>query len=189
MTADCQVRRASPSEIPLLLEIAAAAQDKLARAGSAQQIAGYTRQNAGIRVQCGELYALEVSGQLIGSAFVEPVTPTRFPQIASWNAVPAGYAAWFLYGLVIRAAFQGKGFGRVLLGGICHQETFTPPAVLLLDCWAGSHKLRQFYSEAEFESCGEFPEEDYRIAVFRRGLNATTGTVSFRTWFLNRTDS
>lgn len=168
MTADCQVRRAFASELPLLLEIAAAAQDKLIQAGSAQQIAGYTRQNADARVQHGELYALEVSGQIVGSAFVEPVTPKRFPQISAWNVVLAGYFARFLYGLVISPAFRGRGLGRVLLGGVCRQETFTPPAVLLLDCWAGNLKLRKFYSDAEFEFCGEFPEEDYWIAVFRK---------------------
>ncbi len=35
MTADCQIRPASALELPSLLEIAAAAQDKLTRAGSA----------------------------------------------------------------------------------------------------------------------------------------------------------
>lgn len=165
-----QVRPASASEIPLLLEIAAAVQDKLTQAGSAQQIAGYTLQNAEERVQRGELYVLEQSGSLVGSAFVEPVTPQRFPQIASWNAVPAGHAAGFLYGLVISPASQGHGLGRVLLDGICCQEVFPAPAVLLLDCWASNAKLRQFYLSAGFEFCGEFPEEDYRIAVFRRTM-------------------
>ncbi len=113
---------------------------------------------------------METSGQLIGSAFVEPVTPHRFPQIASWNAVPAGHAVLFLYGLVISPDSQGKGLGRILLEGICRQETFTPPAVLLLDCWAGNLKLRQFYSDAGFELCVEFPEEGYRVAVFRKEL-------------------
>ncbi len=164
------VRPASASEIPLLLEIAAAAQDKLTRAGSAQQLAGYTRQNADARVQRGEMYVLGISGQLIGSALVELVTPERFPQISAWNAVPAGHAAWFLYGLVISPDYQGHGLGHTLLSGICRQETFTPPAMLLLDCWAGNHKLRQFYSDAGFEFCGEFPEEDYWIAVFQRTM-------------------
>ena len=164
------VRPASVSEIPLLLDIAAAAQDKLTRAGSAQQIAGYTRPNADARVPRDEMYVLEVSGHLIGSAFVEPVTPERFPQISAWTAVPAGHSAWFLYGLVIRPSSQGSGLGRVLLDGICRQEAFTAPAVLLLDCWAGNHRLRTFYSGARFEFCGEFAEEDYRVAVFRREL-------------------
>ncbi len=169
-TAD-SVRPASASEIPLLLEIAAAVQDKLIRAGSVQQIAGYTRQNAAVRVQHGELYVLEQSGHLIGSAFVEMVTAGRFPQISAWNAVPAGHSAWFLYGLIISPAFQGHGLGRVLLDGICCQESFPAPVVLLLDCWAGNAKLRQFYLSAGFEFCGEFPEEDYWIAVFRKELS------------------
>ena len=150
--------------------MAAAAQDKLVRAGSVQQIAGYTRQNALARVRRGEIYMLEQLDRIIGSAFVEPMTPERFPQISSWNAVPAGCFAWFLYGLIISPDFQGQGLGRVLLDGICRQQAFAAPAVLLLDCWAGNAKLRQFYLKAGFEFLGEFPEEDYEIAVFRRGL-------------------
>jgi len=167
---DYHVRPASASEVTRLLEIGEAVQDKLTRAGSAQQIAGYNEQNTDARVQRGELYVMEQSERLIGSVFVETVTPERFPQISAWNAVPAGYAAWFLYGLVISLSHQGHGLGRVLLDGICRQEAFTAPAVLLLDCWAGNHKLRQFYSDAGFEFCGEFPEEDYYIAVFCREL-------------------
>ncbi len=168
---DYQVRPAFASEVPRLLEIAAAVQDKLTRAGSAQQIAGYTYQNLEERVRNFELYVLELSGCPIGSAIVEPVTPERFPQISTWNAVPVDCTAWFLYGLIISPTHQGRGWGRVLLDGLCRQVPFASPAVLLLDCWAGNATLRRFYAEAGFELHGEFPEEDYWIAVFRRQLD------------------
>ena len=165
-----QVRPATASEIPRLVAIAQAAQDKLTRGGSLQQIAGYSAHNLGERTQRGDLFVLEVSGSVIGGAFVEPVTPIRFPQIADWNVVPGGWAAWFLYGLVIAPEHQGRKWGGILLDGICRQKKFTPPAVLLLDCWAGNSKLRRFYMEAGFTLHGVFPEQDYKVAVFCRIL-------------------
>jgi RimJ/RimL family protein N-acetyltransferase len=37
---------------------------------------------------------------------------------------------------------------------------------ILLDCWAGNEKLRAFYEKSGFKLLGEFPENDYEIAVF-----------------------
>ena len=165
-----QVRSAAASELPLLLETAHAAQEKLTRAGSAQQIAGYTAQNIAERTRRGEAFVLEVSVSIIGSAFVERVSAERFSQIAAWNAVPEDCPAWFLYGLVIHPEHQGRQWGRVLLGGICRHEKIAVQGVLLLDCWAGNTNLRRFYAGAGFDLHGVFPEEDYEVAVFCRKL-------------------
>lgn len=170
MPEQYQVREAVPSEAPILLATAQAAQDKLTSAGGIQQITGYSAQNITERIEHGELFVLEISGGVIGSAFVEPVTPERFPQTADWNAVPGGCPAWFLYGLIIHPEHQGRKWGRVLLQDICRREKLAAPAALLLNCWAGSTKLRRFYTEAGFVLRGVFPEEDYEIAVFRKAL-------------------
>ncbi len=170
MPDEFQVREAAASELPLLLVTAQAAQDKLTHGRSAQQIAGYLAQNVRERTERGEMFVLEVSGSVIGSAFVEPVTPKRFPQIASWNAVAGCRPAWFLYGLVVHPEHQGRKWGRVLLHGICRQEKLAAPAVLLLDCWAGNANLRRFYTDTGFYLHGVFPEEEYEVAVFRREL-------------------
>ena len=162
------IRRASQHEAAVVLEIGRSVQDKLTHSGSAQQLAGYFPQNIAARIDQGELSVLEVDGVVIGSAFVEPVAPERFPQIASWDAIPDGCPAWFLYGLVVSPDRQGQSWGRLLLQAICCQAAFAPPAVLLLDCWAGNQKLRRFYSESGFYLHGVFPEGDYEIAVFRR---------------------
>ena len=163
-------RLAKASEAPILLDIAQAAQHKITQTRSVQQIAGYSAQNVRERTQRGELFVLEVSGRVLGSAFVEPVTPEQFPQISAWKAVPEGYPAWFLYGLVIHPEHQGQKWGQVLLHGICREEKFAFPAMLLLDCWAGNDTLRRFYADAGFVLHGVFPEEEYEVAVFRRSL-------------------
>ncbi len=165
-----RVRDTAASDFSTVLDIAQAAQRKLTDAGSIQQIAGYTVQNVRERTERGEALVLEVSDSVIGSAFVEPVTSGRFPQVAAWNVVSGGYPTWFLYGLVIHPQHQGRSWGQRLLHGICRQENLAAPAMLLLDCWAGNAKLRRFYADAGFDLHGVFPEEDYEIAVFRRML-------------------
>ncbi len=162
------VRAGLASDASPVLQIVQAAQDRLTKAGSSQQLVGYTRENVSARIERRELYVLEVDDRILGSAFVEPVTPERFPQIAGWNIAPDGCPVWFLYGLVIDPDAQGRGWGRVLLHSLCSQEAFAPPAVLTLDCWAGNQKLRRFYTDAGFQLHGVFPEEDYQIAVFTR---------------------
>ena len=170
MKESSRVRKAALPELSSLLTLAAAAQEKLTRTGSVQRIAGYSKQNIRERTERGGLWVLEVSGSVIGSAFVEPATPERFPQIVDWNAVPDGYLAGFLYGLVVHPEHQGEGWGRVLLDGICRQLKPNAPAVLLLDCWAGNAKLRGSYAEAGFDLHGVFPESDFEIAVFKRNF-------------------
>ena len=170
MTQSSGVRKAALPDLSILLTLAAAVQEKLTCAGSKQQIAGYSEQNVRARIERGELWALEVSGGIIGGAFVEPATPERFPQIASWNAVPDDYSGWFLYGLVVHPERQGRGWGRVLLNGIFRSLELTAPSVLLLDCWAGNAKLRRFYTDAGFGLHGVFPEATYEIAVFKRNF-------------------
>ena len=162
-----RVRKATILDMPLLREIAQSAQDKLIHAGSVQQIAGYSYRNMGVRIEHGELYVLETFAGILGSVFVEPVTPERFPQITHWDVAPDGCPVCFLYGLVIDPVRQGQGWGRTLLDGLRHRQAFAAPAVLTLDCWAGNGKLRRFYSEAGFRLHGEFPESDYQVAVFR----------------------
>jgi len=170
MKESSRVRKAALSEVTSLLTLAQAVQAKLTNAGSVQRIAGYSKQNICERTERGELWVLEVCGVVIGSAFVEPVTPERLPQIVDWNAVPDGCSAWFLYGLVVHPEHQGEGWGRVLLDSICRQLKPNAPAVLLLDCWAGNAKLRGFYTDAGFALHGVFPESDFEIAVFKRNF-------------------
>lgn len=38
---------------------------------------------------------------------------------------------------------------------------------IYLDCWAGNEKLKSFYSNAGFNYCGDLPEEDYKISIFK----------------------
>jgi hypothetical protein len=39
-------------------------------------------------------------------------------------------------------------------------------ATIVLDCWAGNAKLRDFYQRAGFTSHGIFPVQDFEVMVF-----------------------
>lgn len=43
-------------------------------------------------------------------------------------------------------------------------------ATIALGCWAGNGKLRAFYAKVGFDFHGEFPKEDYEVAVYRLHL-------------------
>lgn len=160
------LRPATVPDMPVVQGIACRAQEKLAWQGSPQQIAGYDTPNLTSGIRHGYFHVLETADAVLGGAFVEPVTPERFPQIGGWGVADQNRPLWFLYGLVIDPPRQGQGWGRVFLQGLCRQAA---PGILILDCWAGNEALRRFYTDAGLRLHGEFPENDYRIAVFTWG--------------------
>ena len=162
----CFQRPATIADAPVVQGVARRVQEKLTRRGSPQQIVGYDAQNLASGIRNGYFSVLETSDNPFGGAFMEPVTPERFPQIGGWGVADANRPLWFLYGLVIDPVWQGQGWGLVLLQGLCRQAA---PGILTLDCWAGNKRLRRFYTDAGFCLHGEFPENDYRIAVFTWG--------------------
>ena len=67
----------------------------------------------------------------------------------------------------LHPSYQGMGIGRTLIHFACHLAD-SAQKDLYLDCWAGNHSLRKFYSSAGFDPIGIFSEQDYKICVFSR---------------------
>ena len=89
-------------------------------------------------------------------------------QTALWldrRAKPDGQ--WYLYRVALRPSCQGSGLGTELIRFACCLADHAQKD-LYLDCWAGNHALRRFYSSANFDTIGIFPEENYQICVFSR---------------------
>ena len=72
----------------------------------------------------------------------------------------------YLYGIAILPEYQGKNIGRVIIDYSCKISRDTKKT-LYLDCWAGNEKLKNFYIKAGLDYCGDFPEEDYMISVYK----------------------
>lgn len=72
----------------------------------------------------------------------------------------------YLYRIAILPEYQGKNIGLKIIDYACrYARNLTK--ILYLDCWAGNTKLKDFYLKAGFNFCGDFPEEDYLVSVFK----------------------
>lgn len=72
----------------------------------------------------------------------------------------------YLYRIAILPVYQGKNIGLYAVNYACETSKHLRK-ILYLDCWAGNVKLKNFYLKAGFDYCGDFPEEDYMISVFK----------------------
>ncbi|KAE9377563.1 hypothetical protein N431DRAFT_434759 [Stipitochalara longipes BDJ] len=84
---------------------------------------------------------------------------------------------WYLHSLMLVPELQGQGLGRVFLRQVLNILELeikisgrgiegVKGGMIILDCWAGNDKLREFYKTVGFKFWGSFPEKDYEIAVF-----------------------
>jgi ribosomal protein S18 acetylase RimI-like enzyme len=72
----------------------------------------------------------------------------------------------YLYRIAILTEYQGNNIGLQAIDYAC-QISRNLKKTLYLDCWSGNEKLKAFYSKVGFSYCGDFPEEDYKISVFK----------------------
>lgn len=72
----------------------------------------------------------------------------------------------YLYRIAIRPDYQGTGVGEEVCGA-AFSIAKEANKNIYLDCWEGNKKLRFFYTQTGFIYCGDFPEEDYWISVFK----------------------
>jgi len=159
------VRRATLDEAGWIIDLSARVQTALSAVGSLQVIGPLPMDRVQSAAEAGYAYLLEVDGRRVGSVLVEPL-PDNSPFLDAWQlrALPA--PLWFLSKLMLEPGEQSKGFGLDFLAGV--KELVTPTAgTILLDCWAGSDGLRDFYRRADFTLHGVFPFKDFEVAVFR----------------------
>lgn len=79
---------------------------------------------------------------------------------------PSGSNSVYLYRIAILPEYQGKNVGLEITNYAC-ETSRNLRKILYLDCWAGNENLKNFYLKAGFDFCGDFPEEDYMISVFK----------------------
>ena len=66
------------------------------------------------------------------------------PDQGVYAALPGPH--YYLHALMIEPAEQGKGLGLRFLDGVREQVVPDQRGTIILDCWAGNHKLRDFYA-------------------------------------------
>jgi len=165
-----QVRAATSREVALIAAMSGRVQARLTASGSLQEFGPIPADTVAAHVAAGTAHALDDHGTLIGGAFVEPaanpVTPDLLHILAQLDLAGEARRLWWLQKLMIEPDRQAQRLGLVLLDGIKLHVAARAPALLALDCWAGSTKLRDFYARAGFHLHGEFGAGGFDVAVF-----------------------
>lgn len=77
------------------------------------------------------------------------------------------------HSLMLEPDEQGKKLGLVFLEEV--KRLMAPlSGTIVLDCWAGNAKLRDFYQRAGFTGHGIFPVKDFEVMVFVFSLAASS---------------
>ncbi|KAK0125573.1 hypothetical protein ONS95_000420 [Cadophora gregata] len=168
-------QRASPSDAEYILALAARVQSALTASGSLQELTPSTLDTVQASIHNEEIFIFTSSGPerpahltQIGSVTISPFYPTSGHGSDSWNIGEFKGRTWYLHSLMLEPSLQCNGLGKRLLKDVLntwgqrHGE-----GTIVLDCWAGNEKLRQFYEEVGFSLVGVYPEEGYEIAVFK----------------------
>jgi GNAT superfamily N-acetyltransferase len=156
------VRRATLDDVHWIVDLSARVQDYLTTLGSLQRIGPLPLESTQKSICAGNGYILERAKQRLGSALVDPLDESRF---VGWGLSALPYPLWYLHALMLEPEKQGQGLGLSFLVGV-KQLAIPLTGTIVLDCWAGNAKLRDFYQRAGFTLHGIFPESDFEVAVF-----------------------
>jgi ribosomal protein S18 acetylase RimI-like enzyme len=170
MEAEVQVRRATAEDAEWTVDLSSRVQESLAASGSLQEIGPLALNVVETSIRAGYAYILELKGQRlrIGCVLVPldgASSNTQTIQHVSWGVKNLPGPLWYLQSLMIEPNEQGKGLGLMFLDGVLRLMK-DDGGTIILDCWAGNTKLRDFYEKAGFMYHGNFPENDYEISVF-----------------------
>jgi len=106
-----------------------------------------------------QAYVVLDDDTLLGVFFIKSIEGDNYPTIMKDNHL-------YLYRIAIRPDAQGDGVGQEICGA-AFSIAKEAGKTIYLDCWEGNEKLKTFYSATGFIYCGDFPEEDYWISVFK----------------------
>ena len=159
-----KVRRAERDDIAFIVDLSRRVQEKLTASGSLQQIGPIPRETVEAQVNAGTAHILDRGSRRLGSVFVEPV-PVE--SLRRWKLDDPTLKPWFLHKLMLEPGEQGHCLGAYFLEGIkAYIASRQPGGTIVLDCWAGNDKLRDFYTRAGFKLHGVFPANGFEVAVF-----------------------
>ena len=159
------VRKATTSDAAWIVDLSRRVQDALTASGSLQQIGPLPGEVVMRVIQNGDAYILKDTRRRLGSVLVEPIARFSTSPAKEWGFDRLPQPIWYLHALMLEPEEQGKGYGLPFLEGI-KQQVVTTQGTIVLDCWAGNDKLRDFYRRAGFSFHGTFREKDYDVAVF-----------------------
>lgn len=159
-----QVRPAAPTDADWMVDLSGRVQRALTAAGSQQQIGPLPLEVVKQAIHAGHAYIFEKTDRRIGSVLVDPVE-NNLLMLVQWDLHELPGPLWYLHSLMLEPEEQGKGLGLSFLAGLKHLVIPTS-GTIILNCWAGNAKLRDFYRRAGFTFHSIQPVEDYEVAIF-----------------------
>lgn len=110
-------------------------------------------------------YILENFSQRVGYVFVRLLKQAMISPIKAWRLDNFPEPYWYLHSFMLESTEQKEGLGCHFLASLIEQ---IEPAqgTILLYCWAGNDKLRNFYAGAGFTVRGLFQKDNYEVAVY-----------------------
>ena len=155
-------RRATLDDASWIVDLSTRVQEALTASGSRQLIGPLLLEETLPSIRVGTAFVLQTQEKRLGSVLVEPLERVRLVQ---WGLPREAGPWWYLHSLMLEPEEQGEGLGGVFLDEV--KRLMAPCAgTIVLDCWAGNEKLRDFYQRTGFTGHGIFPVEDYEVMVF-----------------------
>lgn len=167
---DLATRFGHVTDVEAIVELSSRVQAALTASGNSQEIGPLLRTTVLTAVEERRCYALEDEFQkLIGCAFVKQIDEHYFQPSDNFN-IEGFFKPWhYVHSIMLEPEFQGCGTGVPFFQDVI--KCLEPlGGTVLLDCWAGNDKLRDFYERAGCRYVATLPENDYEIAVFIRSL-------------------
>ncbi|KAF2486246.1 acyl-CoA N-acyltransferase [Neohortaea acidophila] len=162
-------RLALPSDAETIVALSAQVQQHLTASGSLQDIGPLKLETVLTAAHEKRVYVHEdaQTRETIGCAFVRPIDEHYFPPSsgADFDITTLARPWQYVHTVMLRPEVQGRGLGRQFFTDVV--ELLRPcGGTILLDCWAGNDKLREFYAKCGCRFVATLREEDYYIAVF-----------------------
>ena len=161
-------RRATLDDAGWIVELSRRVQEALAASGSRQVIGPLLLEETVQSIRAETAFLLQTQEKRLGSVLIDPLESARLVQ---WGLPGEAGPWWYLHSLMLEPEEQGKRLGGAFLEEV--KRLMAPRSgTIVLDCWAGNVKLRDFYYRAGFTGRGIFPVKDYEVMVFVSSLAA-----------------
>jgi GNAT superfamily N-acetyltransferase len=162
---DVKARRANSEDTNWIIHLSGKVQAALTAAGSLQQIGPLALDMVEKAISEKHCYIIETSSERVGCVFIRPIEQAIIPAVETWKLETFPVPHWLLHSFMLEPVEQRKGLGFHALARVVEQIQ-PSHGTILLDCWAGNDKLRDFYERAGFKFYGIFPEQDFEVAVY-----------------------
>jgi GNAT superfamily N-acetyltransferase len=163
------IRLANENETDQIIDLSVRVQEALTASGSLQQIGPLQHDIVATATRKGRCFLLAQSdSKIIGCVFVRYIENDFYPD-SEFDISSFPQPRLFLHWMMLAPETQGRGLGGQFFRNVI-DKLRGYAGCILLDCWAGNEKLRDFYTRAGCELVATIPENDYEIAIFAHML-------------------